>query len=235
MKIRLDILRRRSGGEAPFLQSFLYETQDDSDTVATALTRLNERAALRDSNGRSAEPIRWECSCLQKKCGACAMVIGGTPRLACEARLSDYKGAVRLEPLRKFPVIADLIVDRSVLFENLRAMRAWLESDAAMSERAAELGYEASRCLQCGCCLDVCPNFDPAGAFAGMAAAVPVTRLLAEMPEGRKTELARLYRENIFEGCGKSLACRKVCPAGIDIDRMLVNSNAIAVWKRLFK
>ena len=97
------------------------------------------------------------------------------------------------------------------------------------------MGYEASRCLQCGCCLEVCPNFDPEGTFFGMAAAVPVTRLLAELPASQREELSRLYREHVFEGCGKSLACRNVCPAGIDIDRMLVNSNAAAVWKRFLK
>ena len=163
------------------------------------------------------------------------VVINGKPGLACDAKLSVYKKTIRLEPLRKFPVVADLIVDRSVLYENLRVLRLWFEADAAQHQRAAEVGYEASRCLQCGCCLEVCPNFDPEGQFFGMAAAVPVTRLLAELPKEGREELSRLYREHIYEGCGKSLACRNVCPAGIDIDEILVNSNAEAIWKRLLK
>lgn len=233
--MRIDIVRRASGAEKPYVQSFLYEPEDGAETVATALTRLNERPDLRDINGEAASPIRWECSCLQKKCGACAMVINGRPGLACDARLSAYKKSIRLEPLKKFPVIADLIVDRGVMYENLKAMRLWFGEEAAMDENAAEVGYEASRCLQCGCCLEVCPNFCPDGAFAGMAAAVPATRVLAELPAAQRAELGELYRERVYEGCGKSLACRNICPAEIDIERMLVNSSAAAVWERLIK
>lgn len=233
--MRIDILRRVSGASEPYMQSFSYEPEDAAETVATALTRLNERSDLRDMDGAPASPIRWECSCLQKKCGACAMVINGRPGLACDARLSAYRKAIRLEPLRKFPVVSDLIVDRSVLYENLRAMRLWFEDAAALSDRAVEIGYEASRCLQCGCCLDVCPNFYPGGEFVGMAAAVPATRLLAELPASQREEAAKLYRDRVYDGCGKSLACRNICPAGIGIDDMLVNSNAVAVWKRFFR
>lgn len=227
--MRIDILRSKNAASEPYWQSFLYEPAEDAETVATALTRLNEQDELRR------EPIRWECSCLQKKCGACAMVINGKPGLACDARLSEYKKTIRLEPLRKFPVVADLIVDRSVLYENLKTLRLWFETDAKQHQRAAEVGYEASRCLQCGCCLEVCPNFDPEGLFFGMAAAVPVTRLLAELPKEGREEISRLYREHVYEGCGKSLACRNICPAGIDIDEMLASSNAAAVWKRLLR
>ncbi|MBR1497309.1 MAG: succinate dehydrogenase [Oscillospiraceae bacterium] len=224
--MRLEILRRKSREEAPYIECHDYTPAEKSETVATALTRLN--AALPD-------PIRWECSCLQKKCGACAMVVNGSPVLACDARLSDYKNKIRIEPLRKFLVVADLISDRSVLYENLRQLRCWLPAEAEMREGAVEIGYEASRCLQCGCCLEVCPNFDPGGVFAGMAGAVPLSRLLAELPEAERGELSALYRRHVYAGCGKSLACRNVCPAGIDVDGLLVNSNAAAVWKRLLR
>ena len=65
-------------------------------------------------------------------------------------------------------------------------------------------------------------------------AGIPMARLLAELPQKQREEAARLYRERVYEGCGKSLACRNVCPAGLDIDELLVNSNAAAVWKRFF-
>ena len=220
----IEVLRRKSPEDAPCVARFDYTPEDASETLATALTRLNETLS---------DPIRWECSCLQQKCGACAMVVDGRPTLACAARLSDYKKTVRVEPLRKFPVVADLIVGRNVLFDTLREMRVWFSGPAEQNEGVAELGYEASRCLQCGCCLDVCPNFAPGETFAGMAAAVPMSRLLAEDPGTGKRELEEIYRRRVYGGCGKSLACRKICPAGIDIDRLWVNSNAIAVWKRL--
>ena len=220
----IEVLRRKSPEEAPYTERFDYTSEDDMETVATALTRLNE--VLED-------PIRWECSCLQRKCGGCAMVVEGRPTLACAARLSEYKKTVCLEPLRKFPVVADLIVDRSVLFDTLREMNIWLSGAAEQNQGASELCYEASRCLQCGCCLDVCPNFAPGETFAGMASAVPMTRLLTQLPKVELDALSENYRRRVYAGCGKSLACRNICPAGIDIDRLLANSNAVAVWKRL--
>ena len=231
--MKIEVLRRAFGGEAPLWQCFSYEPEGAAETVATALTRLNEREPLRDEAGREVPPIRWDCSCLQKKCGACAMVVNGRPRLACDALLTEYPRGLRLEPLRKFPVVADLIVDRGILFENLEQLRLWLEAEPLQTDAITETAYEASRCLQCGCGLEVCPNFCPGGNFAGMAAAVPMTRLLAELPLSERGELSSLYRRRVYEGCGKSLACRDICPAGIDIERMLVNSNALAVWRRL--
>lgn len=230
-----DILRRKDRWSGPYHQSFLYEMKDETITVATALAALNDRSDLRDLSGRTAEPIQWECSCLQKKCGACAMVIDGSPRLACDVKLADCGPTIRLEPLKKFPVIADLISDRSVMQENLKTLRLWMEEQAVMQEKRMEISYESSRCLQCGCCLEVCPNFYPEGPFTGMASAIPFARLLAELPLSQQKQAVRLYTHHFFEGCGKSLACRNICPAGIDVDHLLVNSNAVAVWRRFGK
>ena len=228
MQIQMEILRRENADASPFWENFSYET-DGSDTVMTALISLNERLA---AEGKRC--IRYECSCLQKKCGACAMVINGKPCLACDAKLTDVqrKGVIRVEPLRKFPVISDLIVDREILFENLKTLQVWLVSECIAKGKGAELAYEASRCLQCGCCLEVCPNFCPGERFYGMAAFVPTARLLSELSGEERKRLYKLYREHIYEGCGKSLACRNICPAGLQIDKLLVHSNAASIWKR---
>lgn len=228
MQITIEILRRENANAAPFWESFQLDA-DEGSTVMTALLTLNERLS---AEGKRL--IRFECSCLQKKCGACAMVIQGRPCLACDAILSDVQKnrVVRVEPLRKFPVISDLIVDRQILFENLKTLRIWLETDCVARGKGAELAYEASKCLQCGCCLEVCPNFCADAPFFGMAACIPTARLLSELPREERKRLCDMYREHIYEGCGKSLACRSICPAGLEIDRLLVNSNAVAIWKR---
>ena len=233
MKVLLDILRCESADAAPWHQCIPFETADTNATVASALTAINADPSLRDTEGRPVTPIRWECSCLQKKCGACAMRINGVPRLACDAQLADLGETVRLAPLGTFPVVADLMVDRSGMMQQLRDMRLWLEtSEPAADPDALAASYEASRCLQCGCCLEVCPNFYVDGDFYGMAAAVPVSRIVAEADEAQMADLRRVYRSHVYDGCGKSLACRDICPAGIDIEGLLVRSNAAAVWKR---
>ena len=232
---RVEILRRKNPKEEPYLQTFSYQPENDTETVAELLGRLNDTPELKDTEGRPADPIRWECSCLQRKCGACAMVINGRPALACDVLVKDLKGTIRLEPLRKFPVVADLITDRQILRENLQQIHQYFDSEAQVSEEQLELEHDASRCLQCGLCLEVCPNFACGSDFFGMAAAVPLGRKLELMDRGELAEASAIYRKHIYAGCGKSLACRKICPAGIDIDRMLVNSNAIAVWKLIHR
>ena len=234
MKKLLDILRRSPiPGSQSYHQVFAYETDDAAATVATALRELNAQPALIDVEGVQADPISWECSCLQKKCGACAMVVEGRPRAACDTKLADFKQeTIHLEPLRKFPVVTDLVVDRSALFERLRSIEAWLEDDVELPTKRGGIAYEASRCLQCGCCLEVCPNFSAEGLFGGMSAMVPLARLLAETTGDDKRALARTYREAVVAGCGKSLACRDVCPARIDIASLMSRSNAAALWRR---
>lgn len=248
MRLQFDILRMDRDRREPYHQFIPYETEDERETVATALTAINADPNAVDADGRPVEKIIWECSCLQKKCGACAMRINGLPGLACDAKLKDLIGAdtrqksrtsaekkesvVTLEPLGKFPVIADLMVDRSIMYQNLEQIGVWLRDDANLTEERYELAYEGSRCLQCGCCLEVCPNFYAGGTFAGTAGFVPTVRLISELSGKERREVKRAYRKHIYNGCGKSLACRNVCPAGLDIEDLLVNSNAIAVWKR---
>ena len=117
MNYTIEILRQRGRDAEPYRQTVRFCTDDTEMSVATLLKTLNSMADLTDVNGKTVEKIEWECSCLQKKCGACAMRINGKPRLACDTKLGEFKnGAIVLEPLKKFPVIADLIVDRSDIF-----------------------------------------------------------------------------------------------------------------------
>ena len=233
MRYILTILRREKGSDETYLQSFEYEAMSSGDTVATALTEINAREHLADIEGKPARRIEWESSCLQKKCGACAMVINGYPRLACDALLSDLKTAeIRVEPLRKFPCVCDLVTDRSIMQRNLMTLNAWLTSDSELSDRYRDLAYEGSECVQCGCCLEVCPNFYAGGNFYGMAVTPLTTRILMEQDREDYRKLAKEYSKHMYDGCGKSLACKDVCPRHIDTEKLMVNSNALAVWKR---
>jgi succinate dehydrogenase / fumarate reductase iron-sulfur subunit len=222
MTITFEIQRRKSAQDRPYIQELTLETEDT--TVAEALDIMNAGELADD-------PIQWECSCKQKKCGACAMLINGKPRLACDARLSEFpKGVVELAPLKKFPTVCDLVVDRSMMYDDLKTLGAWFKGDAVHDETG--IAYDASRCLQCGCCLEVCPNFYAGGEFFGAAALAPASRLISEADKTDGKRLQTAYNEHFYKGCGKSLSCKNVCPAGIDTERLLVRSNAVAVWKR---
>ena len=231
MRIQFYIQRRPSQDAAVYTEELSYETENENATVATALTELN--ISCIDASGKTFSPILWECSCLQKKCGACAMVINGRPALACDFFLRNAKNhKITLEPLHKFPLIGDLKVDRSILMANLSTMKQWAASDSSYSGKGQELAYQASGCLQCGCCLEVCPNVAIGEPFYGAAAFVPATRLLAALDASKQEEIRQEYRKHVYAGCGKSLACEKICPAGLEVGKLLANSNAAAVWRR---
>ena len=222
MQVLFRIKRKEIDQESSYWEEVPYTPKEDGQTVATALKKMNETME---------HPIEWDCSCLQKKCGACAMIINGRPGLACDTLLSDCGGEISLEPLRKFPVVQDLMVDRDVMMRNLRQMEVWLETERAVDETGAGVVYEASRCLQCGLCLEVCPNFFPDGEFSGAASMVPASRLFTGEKKGER-ELKKNYKKKVYEGCAKALSCRDICPADIPIEDLLIRSNAAAVWKR---
>ena len=149
MHFNLKIRRQKDAAAPSFFQTFVYEGEP-GDSVAAVLIALNSRDVLKDKEGNPAGRIVWECSCLQKKCGACAMRINGLPRLACSSFLGDLtkrEKNVVLEPLSKFPIVSDLKVDRSVLFENMKRMALWLEGDASSASWEYEKQYQSSRCL----------------------------------------------------------------------------------------
>jgi succinate dehydrogenase / fumarate reductase iron-sulfur subunit len=162
------------------------------------------------------------------------MRINGLPRLACSTFLNSLKSStITLEPMSKFPLVRDLIVDRSILFAHLKKLNLWLESEAYMTEWTHEQRFQSARCLMCGCCLEVCPNFSTEGDFAGAIAAVNAFRILNEEQEtGHHKEISAEYRKRYFEGCGKSLACQNICPAGLPVEELIVRSNAAAIWNR---
>jgi succinate dehydrogenase / fumarate reductase iron-sulfur subunit len=228
MRYILQIKRQKEPNSDSYWQTIEYNCEDgENETIATVLRAIE--------NGKlGIEPISWECSCLQKKCGACAMIIDGKPRLACDFFLKNHKGKnpIIIEPLRKFPVVRDLIVDRSVMRDNLKKLNAWMEKEAAVQgEKKNELMYDASRCLQCGCCLEVCPNYCSGDEFYGAAGAVPMARIMNGNHKN-DADIKKNYNEHIYKGCGKSLACLDICPAKIKTDRMLSSSNALAFWKK---
>ena len=234
MLMKVKILRG-VGTEESFWQTF--ETNlPPTATVASVLEELNDRSPLLDSEGKAAEPIVWQCACLEKKCGACAMVIGGKPRLACTCKLQEAEknGTVTLEPLSKFPRVADLQVDRSRMFALLEEMQLWLENDAELTEEARRsLHYKASSCLMCGLCMEVCPNCAPSNSFGGAMAALATYRAIDQEEKGaHRKAMKRAYQKHFFNDCAKSLSCQDVCPMKIPVEDLLVKTNAAAIWRR---
>lgn len=230
---RIRILRQKLNTASSYSQVFEWNEGTDNLTIAEVLNELNAWDPLETVDGQPAEPIRFAQSCRQKKCGACAMLIQGVPRLACSVRLSDFpEEVIDLAPLRKFPVVVDLVVDRSVIQENLKALKVWPKVDMELFDGELEDTYDSARCLQCGCCLEVCPNFMAGDNFFGAAGTLAATRLILSLSAAQEKDLYKGYSRHIYNGCGKSLSCQAVCPAEISIEHLLSRSNAKVIWHR---
>lgn len=221
----VKIKRCKDSTSESYWQSFKYEGSYDV-TVAAVLEELNYKDDLFDTDGNSAPRIRWECSCMQKICGGCAMVINGKPSLACCTFLKDIKDTcLVLEPLSKFPVVGDLIVDRSIIDDNLVKARAFLEGFSGVNKKEYEHQYSVGKCLKCGLCLEVCPNYSRGERFYGALFANDMYLLHSQSDSG-KNEIKKEYAEHFAAGCSNSFACRDVCPMNIPTLSSIMKMNA---------
>ena len=162
---------------------------------------------------------------MQAVCGGCAMVINGVPALACATFADASKGEeLVLEPLSKFPVVADLIVDRSIIYENLISAKAYLDSAVKNDARQHPQQYSVSKCLKCGLCLEVCPNYHPGGDFFG-AVLANESYLIASQTADKKAPVIGEYKTHFGAGCSKALSCQSVCPMKIETLTSIMRMN----------
>ncbi|MFC1641849.1 2Fe-2S iron-sulfur cluster-binding protein [Myxococcota bacterium] len=197
-------------------------------TVAEALTVIERRPVT--TTGVEVAPVGWNSGCQAEACGSCTMLINGRARLACSTSLqtvSSRKRRVVLEPLSKFPVILDLVVDRSRARQARAQLETWLVVDRAQASRPLPLlphtDYEQrslfDRCLDCAACLEACPEFGGHTDYVGPSAInrVQVANLhpLGSLQAARR--LDNLMDRGGLADCGHANNCAQVCPAGIPL------------------
>ena len=214
--------------------------------VITCLRDIAERPFTR--GGVESTPVSYDANCLEEVCGACAMLINGTARQACSALVDNLEKPIRLEPLTKFPLIRDLVVDRSKMFEDLKRTHCWIPIDGTynigegprMAPSIQEEGYPLSRCITCGNCLEVCPKVNQRDPFVG-AAIVSQVRLFNLHPTGAmhaKERLEALMGPGGIADCDNAQNCVKACPKGIPLTESLAAVNgqvlvhAVKSWLR---
>src|SRR5215469_11675501 len=122
----IKIKRQASPKSEPYWEEFSLPGKPGMNVIS-AMMDIAANPVTRD--GKPSRPITYDSNCLEEVCGSCAMRINGRARMACSALIDKLEQPVTLEPLSKFPVIRDLAVDRSVLFENLMRVKAWVPVD----------------------------------------------------------------------------------------------------------
>jgi succinate dehydrogenase / fumarate reductase iron-sulfur subunit len=210
--------------------------------IITCLRDIAEKPYTRD--GRESTPVSYDANCLEEVCGACAMLINGEPRQACSALVDQLEKPIRIEPLTKFPLVRDLIVDRSHMFESLKRTKCWIPVDGTydlgpgprMSPEVQEAGYPLSRCITCGNCLEICPKVNQHTQFVG-AAIISQVRLFNMHPTGAMhaaERLEALMGAGGIEDCDNAQNCVKVCPKGIPLTESIAAVNG-QVIRHAFK
>jgi succinate dehydrogenase / fumarate reductase, iron-sulfur subunit len=210
--------------------------------VISSLMDIALNPTTRD--GKKTTPITYDSNCLEEICGSCAMLINGKARMACSALVDNLEQPIKLEPFSKFPVVRDLAVDRSVLFENLKAVKAWVPIDGTydlgsgprVSAEEQEVAYPLSNCISCCCCMEACPQFNENTGFVG-AAAISQVRLFNAHPTGKMLKTERLHAlmgDGGIQECGYAQNCVEVCPKEIPLTKS-ISTVAGQVMKQAIK
>jgi succinate dehydrogenase / fumarate reductase iron-sulfur subunit len=196
------------------------------------ISAMMDIAALgTNRRGEKTTPITYDSNCLEEICGSCAMRINGKARMACSALVDHFDQPITLEPLSKFPIVRDLAVDRSVLFENLKRVKAWVPVDGTydlgsgprMFPQEQEEIYPLSHCISCCCCMEACPQFNEKTNFVG-AATIAQVRLFNSHPTGKgmkEERLRALMGDGGIQECGYAQNCVEVCPKEIPLTKAI--------------
>ncbi|WP_079530458.1 MULTISPECIES: succinate dehydrogenase iron-sulfur subunit [Halobacillus] len=238
------ITRQDDPESSPYEETFNIPYRQNMNVIS-ALMEIRRNPV--NADGKETTPVFWEMGCLEEVCGACSMVINGTPRQSCTALVDQLEQPIKLAPMTTFPVNRDLAVDRSRMFDSLKKVKAWVPIDGTydlgpgpkMPESKRQWAYELSKCMTCGVCLEACPNVNSKSDFIGPASLSQV-RLKNAHPTGAMNKSERLQTimdEEGLMGCGNAQNCVESCPKGIPLTTSIAALNrdtAIESFKSFF-
>jgi succinate dehydrogenase / fumarate reductase iron-sulfur subunit len=230
VKFRLEIWRQERRNEPGRFEIKDVDGIDPDASFLEMLDTLNEGLV---SRGDSA--VTFDSDCREGICGACSLVINGMPHgpnqvTTCQTYMRDFEdgSTIRVEPFRNnaFPVVRDLMVDRSSLDRVIQA-GGYVSvttgpqpepNSMPVSPDVQQQAMDAAICIGCGACVAACPN-GAAMLFTG----AKVTHLNL-LPQGqtergeRARNMVNAMDEEGFGGCTNFGECSRVCPQGINLD-----------------
>lgn len=233
--IRFKIKRQSGPGQPAHWEEFDVPYKPNLNVIS-CLQHIAEHP--RTVEGRDSTPVIWDCNCLEEVCGACTMLVNGTVRQSCSALIDTLLeqnggGPITLEPMSKFPVVRDLMVDRTRMFENLKAVKAWVPIDGTHNmgfgpiepQESQDTRYKLSQCMTCGCCLEACPQFQLDNQFQGAQVWSQVRYFnMHKTGAGLKEErLNAVMGPGGISDCGNAQVCVQVCPKEIPLTESIAD------------
>lgn len=230
MRITLEFWRQNGPSDPGHFETHTLENVDEHASFLEMLDVLNEELF---AEGK--EPVAFDSDCREGICGQCGLVINGDPHgpqvtTTCQLHMRHYKDGdtITIEPWRSkgFPVIKDLVVDRSA-FDRIISAGGYISVNTGAAPDAhavpvpkdnADRAFEAAACIGCGACVAACPN--GSGMLFTSAKVVHLGLLPQGQPE-RKTRALNMIRQHDaegFGGCTNIGECAAVCPKQIPLE-----------------
>jgi succinate dehydrogenase / fumarate reductase iron-sulfur subunit len=231
VRVSLDIWRQADRLATGTFVRYDVDGLHENMSFLEMLDVLNERLITEGQ-----EPIAFDSDCREGICGACSLMIDGRahgPQAAtatCELYMRQFRdgAAIRVEPwrARSFPIIKDLVVDRSA-FDRIIAAGGFIDTNTGSAPDAnailvpkddADAAMDAAACIGCGACVAACPN-----ASASLFTAAKLTHL-GRLPQGQPQRARRVLAmvarmdEEGFGNCTWHGECQAACPKSISID-----------------
>jgi len=242
MKLALKVWRQKGPADAGRFVDYDLDDVSPDMSFLEMLDVLNEKLILRKE-----EPVAFDHDCREGICGMCCIVINGQAHgpesgtTTCQLHMRHFRDGdtVWIEPFRAraFPVIKDLVVDRSA-FDRIIAAGGFVSTPTGgapdanaipISKENADLAMDAATCIGCGACVAACPN-----ASAMLFTAAKVTHL-SLLPQGQPERYLRVRRmvgqmdAEGFGNCTNHRECEAACPKAIPIETIArLNRDFIA-------
>ncbi len=230
MNLKLKIWRQKNPDtRGKFVNYKLTEISPDSSFLEM-LDVLNEQLVSRNE-----EPVVFDHDCREGICGACGMYINGRPHgpdsliTVCQLHMRKFKDGdtIVIEPwrARAFPVIRDLMVDRSAFdvliqeggYVSVNTGSAPDANSIPIKKKDADLAMDAAACIGCGACVAACKN---ASAMLFVGAKVSHLALLPQGKIEARERVAKMVAKMDalgFGNCTNTGACEAECPKGINL------------------
>ncbi|NVB40096.1 succinate dehydrogenase/fumarate reductase iron-sulfur subunit [Pseudenhygromyxa sp. WMMC2535] len=230
MDIKLKIWRQKGPEQPGFFEDHKV-TANPHMSFLEMLDVLNEQLL---EQGR--EPVAFDHDCREGICGACSMVIDGSPHgprkgtTTCQLHMREYEDGdeIVIEPWRArgFPIIKDLVVDRRA-FDRIQRAGGYVSIATGSAPDAnaipigkhdADAAFDYAACIGCGACVAACPN---ASAMLFVSAKVAHLALLPQGQAERRSRVASMVSTmdtEGFGGCTNHGECSAACPKEISVD-----------------
>lgn len=234
MKIYLKIWRQKNADDKGGMVDYTLDGVESDMSFLEMLDVLNEELVAKDE-----EPVEFDHDCREGICGTCSLMINGRPHgpdsriTVCQLHMRSFNDGdtIVIEPWRAkaFPVIKDLIVDRTA-FDRIQQAGGYISVNTSgrpvdanaipIEKDAADASFNAATCIGCGACVAACKN---ASAMLFTSAKVSQFALLPQGQVEAADRVMNMVRQMDLEGfgnCTNTGACEVECPKGISLENI---------------